>query len=98
MNKDAGRKIAPITLAIVYPSLGLIINILSIISGFIIVRPGDSTEFISIMVGLLSITTVVLWIIFWVQINMAKNTLKNMSISSTNDGESLDSGFIDEEL
>lgn len=97
MNKDAGKKIAPITLAIVYPSLGLLINILSIITGFVIVRPGDSTDFISIIVGLLSITTFVLWIIFWVQINIAKNKLKNMSVSP-NDGESLDSGFINDGL
>lgn len=97
MNKDAGRKIAPTTLAIVYPSLSLLISILSFISGLIIVRPGDSTELFSLMVGILSIATVVLWIIFWVQLSNAKKTLKSMSVSPT-DSESLDSGFVDDEF
>lgn len=97
MNKDAGRKIAPSNLAVVYPSLSLLISILSFLSGFIFQSSSDVVEVVSILTGLLSIVTVVLWIVFWVQLNVAKNKLKTMNVSSS-DNESLDSGFFDDEL
>ena len=53
MNKDAGRKIAPTNLAIVFPSLFLLISILTLLSGLIAGTSRDSTEFISLVVALL---------------------------------------------
>ena len=97
INKDAGRKIAPTKLAIIYPSLSLLISVLSFLSGLVIRNSRDIGEIISLMIMLISITTIVLWIIFWVQLNIAKNKLKNISVSHS-DSESLDSGFIDDEL
>jgi len=97
MNKDAGKKIAPINLAIVYPSLSLLISVLSFSSSFVFRSSRDLGEAVSLGVGLLSITTIILWIIFWVQINVAKNKLKTMNVSST-DAESLDSGFVNDEF
>lgn len=97
MNKDAGKKIAPINLAIVYPSLSLLISVLSFLSGLIVKSSSDTGEVISILVVLVSITTIVLWIIFWVQLNNAKNKLKTMTVSSA-DEDSLDSGFTNDGL
>jgi hypothetical protein len=97
MNKDAGKKIAPINLAIIYPSLSLLISVLSFSSSLFFSASRDLGEMVSLLVGLLSLTTIVLWIIFWVQMKIAKNKLKTMNITST-DSESLDSGFIDDEF
>jgi hypothetical protein len=97
MNKEAGRKIAPINLAIAYSALSLLVSILSVLSNLVVRSSRGPNEIIELIIGLASIASIVLWIIFWVQINSAKNKLKGISLSSGDD-ESLDSGFIDDEL
>ena len=96
MNKEAGKKIAPSTLAVVYPSLLILASILwMVMNGFF--RSRSPNEILALGFGLMSLITLVLWIIFWVQLNSAKNKLKTMTVTS-NDGESLDSGFVDDEF
>lgn len=97
MNKEAGKNIAPTKLAIIYPSLSLLISVLSFLSGLVMRSSRDTEEIFSLLIMLISITTIVLWIIFWVQLNNAKKELQGKSGSST-DGETLDSGFVDGEL
>ena len=97
MNKDANSKIAPTQLAIIYPSLSLLISVLSFLSGLAIRSSRGTGEIISLLIMLISITALVLWIIFWVQLNNAKNKLKRMSVSPS-DSDTLDSGFIDDEF
>lgn len=94
MNKEAGKKIAPSTLAVIYPSLSILASILwMVMNGIFRIR--NTNEVLALGFGVLSLTTLVLWIVFWVQLNSAKNKLKTMAVTS-NDDESLDSGFVDE--
>lgn len=94
MNKEAGKKIAPSTLAVIYPSLSILASILwMVMNGIFRIR--NTNEVLALGFGVLSLTTLVLWIVFWVQLNSAKNKLKTMTVTP-NDDESLDSGFVDE--
>ena len=89
MNKDAGHKIAPSTLAVVYPII-LIVNIfLSLMfSGS---TNGSDLETLAVFNLLLSGITFILCIVFWVELNSAKNKLQVLGIQSTYN-DSLDSG------
>lgn len=91
INKDAGKKIAPSTLAVIYPSISIFTSILALIMNATASYRGPEEEFL-LIVGVLSLTTFVLWIIFWAQINNAKNKLLRMGGRSTT-GDSLDSGM-----
>ena len=95
INTEVERKIAPLTLAIVYPSISLLVSVLSLFSSLIGRNSYESNQIISLMIIILSIAGLVLFIIFWVQLNNAKNKLKGI-YSVPADSETLDSGFIDD--
>lgn len=92
INNDAGKKIAPITLSVVYPSLSILTSILAVVMNATSGYRGPDEAFL-VIVGLFSLATFVLWIIFWVQIHSAKKKLEGMPISSVTD-DNLDSGLI----
>lgn len=93
INKDAGKKIAPSALAVIYPSISIFTSILALIMNATASYRGPEEEFL-LIVGVLSLTTFVLWIIFWVQINNARNKLQRMG-RGVNISDSLDSGMQD---
>lgn len=90
INTDADKKIAPSTLAVVYPSISIVTSILAVIMNATAGYRGPEEEF-ALVVGFFSVVTFVLWIIFWVQINAAKNKLMRM-VGRGTDEEALDSG------
>jgi hypothetical protein len=89
MNKDAGHKIAPSTLAVVYPSISIFNTFLYLV----LIDSRGPDEVLAILVTLLSITTFILWIVFWAQLSSAKNKLQAMGVRNTYN-DSLDSGSI----
>lgn len=92
MNKDAGHKIAPSTLAVVYPSISLFTTFLYIVLSTSIDSYRGPDEGLTVIVTLLSVTTFILWIVFWAQLGAAKNKLLGMTLSSGNN-ELLDSSI-----
>ena len=91
MNKDAGHKIAPSTLAVVYPSISIFNTFLYIVLSVSMDSYRGPDEALAVLVTLLSLTTFILWIIFWAQLGAAKNKLLGMAVRSNYD-DSLDSG------
>lgn len=91
MNKDAGEKIAPSTLAVVYPSISIFNSILALIMNASMGYRGPNIV-LAVLVGILSITSFILWIVFWSQLSTAKNKLEGISHRSGVD-DNLDSGL-----
>lgn len=100
INKDAQQKIAPLALAIAYPIVGAIAYAIAIFTN-IMMQEGKMSESeaapVFIVMGVLSLATMILWIIFWVQLNNAKNKLIAMggTASKKSSDEILDASFSD---
>jgi len=72
MNQQAGRKIAPVALAVLFPSLGIAIMFLSMILDALTYSNRGQ---VAIIVTLMFFASLVTFIIFWVQIVSAKKHL-----------------------